>query len=368
MTYIHDLADWPGFTWDLRVLAQELAGVRHKQGKLLGRMQAMGFELRTEASLISITDEVIKSSAIEGQDLNTREVRSSVARRLGLDTAGLPEPGREVEGVVDMMLDATRNWSAPLTADRLHGWHAALFFTGRQGIRRIVVGAYRDGKAGPMQVVSGPVGKERVHFEAPDATRLKNEMEQFLEWFSQPTTTDPVLRAAVAHFWFITIHPYADGNGRMARAIADMALSQSDGTTDRFYSRSSGIEAERSEYYVQLESAQRGGLDITSWLAWFLGCLGRAIDNADTMLAGVLHKAKVWRRVNAQPVNDRQRLVINRMLDDWQGHLTTSKYATLAKCSTDTALRDIRELVGYGILIRNRAGGRSTSYRLADFH
>jgi Fic family protein len=328
MTYIHELAEWPEFTWDNQALAKALAAVRHKQGKHLGKMEALGFDLRTEASLTALTNEVVKSSAIEGKDLDTDEVRSSIARRLGLDVAGLPKPGREVEGIVEMMLDATRNFEDTLTAERLYGWHAALFPTGRSGMYRITVGAWRK---------------------------------------DQSSDIDPVLKAAVAHLWFVTIHPFDDGNGRIARAIADMALSRADGSKDRFYSMSSGIEAERKEYYIQLESAQRGSLDITSWLAWFFGCLDRAIDASDTMLGSVLHKARLWQWINTKPVNERQRKIINRMLEHgWQGHLNTSKYAKLAKCSPDTALRDIKELLERDILIKNEGGGRSTSYRLAD--
>lgn len=367
MTYIHELPGWPEFTWDTQALTQALAAVRHKQGKHLGKMAALGFDLRTEASLTALTNEVVKSSAIEGEDLDTDEVRSSIARRLGLDVAGLRKPGREVEGIVEMTLDATRNFEEPLTAERLYGWHAAMLPTGRSGMVRITVGAWRTGEAGPMQVVSGPVGKEQVHFQAPDAERLGSEMERFLDWFNRSPGIDPVLKAAVAHLWFVTIHPFDDGNGRIARAIADMALSQADGSKDRFYSMSSGIEAARKEYYIRLESAQRGSLDITSWLAWFLECLDRAIDASDTMLGSVLHKARLWQRINMKPVKTRQRKVINRMLEhDWRGHLNTSKYAKLAKCSTDTALRDIKELLERGLLVKNEGGGRSTSYGLAD--
>ncbi len=366
MPFIHDLSEWPAFVWDTQALAEALAAVRHRQGRHLGKMEAMGFDLRIEASLTALTHEVVKSSAIEGQNLDTDQVRSSIARRLGLDAAGLPRPGREVEGVVEMMLDATRNFDEPLASERLYAWHAALFPTGRSGMYQITVGEWRRGEAGPMQVVSGPMGRERVHFQAPDARRLEGEMEQLLDWFNRPSNIDPVLKAAVAHFWFVTIHPFDDGNGRIARAIADMALSRADGSKDRFYSMSSGIEAEPKEYYTQLESAQRGSLDITSWLAWFLGCLDRAIDAADTMLSTVLHKARLWQRINTKPVNERQRTVINRMLDDWKGHMSTSKYAKLTTCSPDTALRDIRELMERGILVKNEGGGRSTSYRLAD--
>jgi len=366
MTFIHEKPGWPQFSWDSDALAVPLAAVRHKQGKHLGRMEALGFDLRAEANLSVLTSEVVSSSAIEGETLNPEEVRSSIARRLGLDVAGLPEPSREVEGVVEMTLDATRNFEAPLTNDRLFGWHASLFPTARSGMSRITVGAWRPKEAGPMQVVSGPVGREKVHFEAPGAERLESEMAGFLEWFNSPPAIDPVLKAGIAHFWFVTIHPFEDGNGRIARAIGDLALSQADGTNDRFYSLSSQIEAERKEYYLQLEAAQRGDLDITRWLTWFLGCLDRATGNAEQMLAAVLHKAKLWQRINRRPVNDRQREVINRMLGGFEGFLTTSKYAKLARCSQDTALRDIRELLQRGIIVQNPGRGRSTSYRLAE--
>ena len=366
MTYIHELPGWPEFTWDSEALAGPLGAVRHKQGKHLGSMQALGFDLRAEASLSALTDEVVKSSAIEGEYLNPEEVRSSIARQLGLDVAGLPEPGREVEGVVAMTLDATRNFDQPLTAERIFGWHAPLFPTGRSGLIKITVGGWRTGDAGPMQVVSGPIGDERVHFQAPDAQHVGDEMKQFFEWFESPPTIDPVLKAGVAHFWFVTIHPFDDGNGRIARAIADMALSQADGTKDRFYSMSAGIEAQRKAYYQQLEYAQRGSLDITAWLAWFLHCLDRTIEDADASLGSVLRKATLWQQINPQPVNERQRKVLNRMLDDLEGHLSTSKYAKLAKCSNDTALRDICELLERDIIVKNPGGGRSTSYRLTN--
>lgn len=364
--YIHELPDWPTFTWDHQRLTSLLAMVRHKQGRLLGRMEALGLNLRSETSLAVLTSDVVKSSAIEGEVLNPGEVRSSIARRLGLDVAGLPEAGRNVEGIVELMLDATRNFGTPLTRDRLFAWHAALFPTGRSGMRKITVGVWRTKESGPMQVVSGPIGREKVHFEAPDADRLDAETDQFLDWFNHFTAIDPVLKAGIAHFWFVTIHPFDDGNGRMARAIADMMLARADGTSDRFYSMSSRIEAERKDYYLRLEEAQRGGLDITLWLTWFLACLERAIDGAQQTLGTVLYKARVWQHVNVLPVNDRQRLVINRMLSGFEGFLSTSKYAKLAKCSADTALRDIQGLVERGILLRNPEGGRSTSYRLTD--
>ena len=365
MTYIHEQPDWPELTWAADELASPLAAVRHQQGRLLGKMESLGFELRREASLTVLTTDVVKSSAIEGEQLDPEEVRSSIARKLGLDIAGLPQPSRSVDGIVEMMLDATQQFDQPLTAERLYGWHAALFPTAHSGIHKIEVAQWRTDSAGPMQVVSGAIGKERVHFQAPAAERLDGEMQQFLGWLNGPNETDPVLRAALAHFWFVTIHPFEDGNGRIARAIADLSLARADGSPDRFYSMSSQIEADRKEYYRQLELTQRGDLDITGWLAWFVGCLGRAIDSSDERLAQVLNKARLWQRLQDRPVNERQRLVINRMLDGFEGFLSTSKYTKLAKCSADTALRDIRELLERGVLIQNPGRGRSTSYRLA---
>jgi len=366
MPYVHELSGWPTVTWGGDSLATLLAQVRHHQGRLLGKMEALGFDVRSEASLTVLTSDVVKSSAIEGETLNADEVRSSIARRLGIDVAGVPTAGRDVEGVVEMTLDATRGFSEPLTKVRLFAWHASLFPTGRSGMTPIAVGQWRPADAGEMRVVSGPIGRERVHFKAPHVERVESEMTAFLDWFNGPVAIDPFLKAGIAHFWFVTIHPFEDGNGRIARAIADMALAQADRTQDRFYSMSSQIAIERKEYYQELEIAQRGDLDITRWLAWFLACLGRAIDGADHALASVLHKAKLWQHINRKPVNERQRLVINRLLDDFKGFLTTSKYAKLAKCSPDTALRDIRELLGRGILLQNPSGGRSTSYQLGE--
>jgi len=365
MSFIHERPDWPAFTWDSEALSPMLAALRYREGQLLGGMRALGFNLRTEASLRTLTDDVVKSSAIEGERLDPEEVRSSIARRLGLDAGGLVPASRDVEGVVEMMLDATQHHDQELTAERLFGWHAALFPTGRSGMRRITVGAWRPAEAGPMQVVSGPVGRETVHFEAPAAHRLEAEMSQFLDWFNSSPRIDPVLKAAMAHFWFVTIHPFEDGNGRIARAIADMALARADASKERYYSMSSQIEAERKAYYAHLESQQRGDLDITAWLTWFLGCLDRAIGSAEDTLAAVLFKARLWEKANRRPLGERQRLVLGRMLNGFQGHMTTSKYAKLAKCSTDTALRDIRDLLESGVLIRTPGGGRSTSYRLA---
>ena len=364
VTYVHQTANWPEFTWDGELLAGPLVVARHKQGRLLGRMESLGFDLQEEASLTVLTTDVVTSSAIEGEHLNADEVRSSVARRLGLDAAGLPKASRHVDGVVDMMLDGTRHFDTQLTKQRLFDWHAALFPSGRSGMTSITVASWRTEDAGPMQVVSGPMGRETVHFEAPEAGRLESEMSRFIDWFNATTTLDPVLKAGIAHFWFVTIHPFEDGNGRIARAIADMALARADGTKDRFYSMSSQIEAERKQYYLELETSQRGSVNITSWLRWFLGCLDRAISAADQTLAHVLSKARLWQRIDTASVNSRQRIVINRMLNDFDGMLTTSKYAKLTKCSSDTALRDVHDLLGRGILVRNDSGGRSTSYRL----
>jgi Fic family protein len=364
--YIHEQPDWPQFSWDAELLAAELAAVRYKQGLLLGKMASLGFELRAEASLTMLTSDVVKSSSIEGESLNPDEVRSSLARRLGLDIGGLPQAGRDVEGVVEMMLDATQQFELPLTKERLFDWHAALFPTGRSGMRRITTGAWRSKEAGAMQVVSGPIGHERVHYEAPAAERLESEMSVFIDWFNASSTTDPVIKAAVAHFWFVTIHPFEDGNGRIARAIADMTLARADNMAERFYSMSTQIEADRKVYYQRLESAQRGNLDITLWLEWFLSCLDHAVEGAQETLSAVLYKARLWQWINHDPVNERQRSIINRMLNGFMGHMSTSKYAKLVKCSTDTALRDIRELVERGILVQNPGGGRSTSYRLVD--
>ena len=363
--WFHEHQDWPNLTWDAETLAPKLADIRYRQGRLLGRMEGLGFELKREASLSTLTNDVVKSSAIEGENLNSNEVRSSIARRLGIERAGLIPASRDVEGVVEMMLDATQHYSQPLTKERLFDWHAALFPTGRSGMQKITVGGWRTGESGPMQVVSGPIGKEKVHFEAPIAERLEKEMDRFLSWLSGKYDTDPVIKAGIAHLWFVTIHPFEDGNGRIARAIGDMVLARADGMSDRFYSLSSQIEAERKQYYNQLETQQRATPDVTGWLSWFLDCLGQAISNAETALGNVLFKAQIWDMINQKPVNDRQRLIINRMLkDDFEGFMNTSKYATLTKCSNDTALRDIQELKKRGIFIQNPGGGRSTSYRL----
>jgi Fic family protein len=363
-TYIHERAGWPHFRWDHARISARLVDVRHRQGRLIGRMEGLGFQLRAEAVLDSLTEEVLKSSEIEGETLDRDQVRSSIARRLGIDIGGLTPAERDVEGVVEMMLDATQKYAEPLTVRRLFDWHAALFPTGRSGMSKIRVGAWRDDPKGPMQVVSGPVGKERVHYEAPAADRVRDEMKKFLEWFEKDDSTDLVLKSGIAHLWFVTIHPFDDGNGRIARAIADMVLARSEHSPQRFYSMSAQIRQERKAYYEILEATQKGDLDITLWLEWFLECLGRAFDRAETILATVLNKARFWDRFVGVEFNERQRGIVNRLLNGFEGKLTSSKWAKLAKCSQDTALRDIEDLIRKKVLVKDAAGGRSTSYSL----
>jgi Fic family protein len=364
--YIYELPNWPKFEWDQRGLSKQLAAVRHRQGRLIGRMQALGFPLREEAVLQTLTEDVLKSSEIEGEILDKDQVRSSIARRLGMEAAALPSADRNVEGMVEMMLDATQRYKEKLIQDRLFGWHASLFPTGRSGMRKIIVGAWRDEKSGPMQVVSNPHGRERVHYEAPAAGRLDVEMQEFLDWFNGADDTDPVFRAALAHLWFVTIHPFEDGNGRIARAIADMSLARSEESTQRFYSMSAQIRLERKAYYDMLESTQKGDLDITPWMEWFLGCLDRAFDGAEKTLAVVFKKADFWKKHSSASLNERQRDIVNRLLDGFDGKLTSSKWGAIEKCSPDTALRDIVDLIERRLLQKDEGGGRSTSYSLID--
>jgi len=365
MTYIHELPDWPHFRWNDKELTKSLAAVRHKQGRLVGRMEALGFSLRADATLRTLTEEVLKSSEIEGEVLDKEQVRSSLARRLGINVAGMIPASRDVEGVVEMMLDAVQRFAEPVTAQRLFAWHASLFPTGWSGLSRIGVAAWRTDASGPMQVVSGPIGHTRVHYEAPSAQRLDAEMRTFLDWFESATVSvDPVIRAGLAHLWFVTIHPFDDGNGRIARAITDLALARSEQNAQRFYSMSSQIRAERSAYYDTLEATQKGDLDVTRWLHWFVACLDRAFDRAETILGSVLQKARFWEAHPEDQLNERQRAVLNRLLDGFEGKLTSSKWAKLAKCSQDTALRDIDDLLDRGMLRKDPGGGRSTSYSL----
>lgn len=364
--YIHELERWPDFHWDHEAIATRLASLRHRQGRLIGHMEALGFPLREEAVLRTLTQDVLKSSEIEGEILDPEQVRSSLARRLGMDIGALAPADRNVDGVVEMMLDATQRYDKPLTRDRLFGWHASLFPTGYSGLSRITVGAWRDDAAGPMQVISGRIGRERIHFAAPAAEHLGREMDAFLKWFNKVETIDPVLKAALAHLWFVTIHPFEDGNGRIARAITDLALARSEQTTQRFYSMSAQIRLERGAYYTVLEDTQSGTLDITSWLVWFLDCLDRAFKGAESTLAAVLKKGRFWDAHAAVPFNERQRAMLNKLMDGFDGKLTSSKWAKIMKTSQDTALRDILDLVERGVLSRDPAGGRSASYSLAE--
>ena len=365
VAYIHQKARWPAFRWDQTRLTLLLAELKHRQGRLLGRMEGLGFALQSEASLQTLTLDVLKSSEIEGEILNPEQVRSSIARRLGMDIAGLVPADRHVEGVVEMMLDGTQKYEKELTDERLFGWHAALFPTGRSGMHKIVVGGWRDNHPDyPMQVVSGPMGKETVHYQAPDAALLPDEMKKMVDWFSGAEETDPLLKAAIAHLWFVTIHPFDDGNGRIARAITDMQLARADGTAKRFYSMSAQIRKERNQYYDILEKTQKDDLDITPWLEWFLACLDRAISSTSETLASVFQKASFWDRNSRTDMNERQKLMINKLLDGFYGKLNTSKWAAINKTSQDTALRDIQDLVGKAVLKKEEAGGRSTTYIL----
>lgn len=378
MRYIYQLKGWPRFFWDQEKITSLLGSVRNRQGRLVGRIEALGFELCSEAQLETLTLDVLKTSEIEGEILNAAQVRSSVARKLGLEIAGLVPSDRHVDGVVEMMLDATQNFKKPLTRDRLFGWHTSLFPGGRSGLHKIITGAWRDDSHGPMRVVSGPIGREKVHYEAPPAASLGKEMKAFLDWLNSAEGTDPVLKAGILHLWFVTLHPFDDGNGRIARAIADMQLARSDGSKQRFYSMSAQIRKERQDYYAVLEKIQKDphgeeggkasdrsdGVDVTLWLEWFLGCLDRALESTETVLADVLKKARFWEEHPAASMNPRQRAIINKLFEGFEGKLTSSKWAKIAKCSQDTAHRDILELVEKGILIKDPAGGRSTSYSL----
>ena len=364
--YIWELTNWPQFQWDKEKISKTLTNIRHEQGRLMGHMEALGFQLREEAVLKTLTQDVLKSSEIEGQKLDPDQVRSSVARRLGMDIGGLIPADRDVEGIVEMMLDATRGYDQPLTAERLLDWHAALFPTGRSGLRKIRIGKWRDDADGPMQVVSGPLGREHIHYEAPSAEKLEAEMAAFLNWFSSDTTIDPVLKAGKAHLWFVTIHPFDDGNGRIARAIADMALAQSEQSSQRFYSMSAQIRLERKSYYDNLERTQKGTMDITNWMEWFLDCLTRAIEGSKGTLESVLYKAQFWGANAGEQFNDRQIKILNLLLEGFEGKLTSSKWAKIAKCSQDTAYRDILNLIERDVLLKSSEGGRSTSYTLAE--
>lgn len=362
--FIHQQDNWPNFRWKTDEFVNSLSEVRNLQGRLLGKMESLGFELKNEATLKTLTLDVLKTTEIEGEILNPDQVRSSIARKLGMEIAGSVESDRSVDGIVEVMMDATQNCFKPLTADRLFDWHAALFPTGRTGMYKITVADWREDTTGPMQVVSGAMGKEKVHYQAPDSSLLETEMNSFLNWFNEAGTTDLVIKAAVAHLWFVTIHPFDDGNGRIARALTDMLLAQSDESKQRFYSMSAQIRVERKQYYEILEKTQKGNLDITNWIKWFLNCLSNTLKSTDSVLERILLKAEFWSKHAKTVINERQKKLLNRVLDGFDGKLTSSKWAKIAKCSKDTAIRDINDLISKDILQKEDAGGRSTNYEL----
>jgi Fic family protein len=378
--YIYEYNNWTKFTWNEAAINAIFGEVRNLQGRIVGHMNTLGFAAKEEAALTTLTLDVIKSSEIEGEKLNFEQVRSSIARKLGINIGGLVPTNRNIDGIVEMLIDATHSYQMPLTNKRLFGWHAALFPTGHSGINTIEVGRYRTGE---MQIVSGAMGKERVHFEAIPAKKVKAEMELFLCWFNEKykndkniksykktqklNALDPVLKAAIAHFWFIIIHPFDDGNGRIARAISDLMLSRSDQTTERYYSLSSQILVERKQYYEILQKVQHSKGDITAWLDWFLHCLKNALLTTETTLNKILWKTSFWKIHENTDFNARQRLMLNKILDGFDGKLQSSKWAKITKCSPDTALRDIKELIEKGILKQEKQGGRSTNYELEDF-
>lgn len=362
--FIHQKDNWPNFTWKIDEFVNLLSEVRNLQGRLIGKMESLGFDLRNEAFLDTLTLDVLKSTEIEGEILNPDQVRSSIARRLGMVIAGSVESDRNVDGMVEMMVDATQNCYKPLTAERLFDWHAALFPTGRSGMYRITVADWRKDTTGPMQVVSGALGKEKVHFQAPDSSLVETEMMQFLEWFNKAEGIDLVIKAAIAHLWFVTIHPFEDGNGRITRALTDMLLAQSDKSTQRFYSMSAQIRLERKQYYEILEKSQKGNLDVNEWIKWFLNCLINALNSTEFILKRILSKADFWQKHATIIINERQKRLLNEVLDGFDGKLTSSKWAKMAKCSKDTAIRDINDLIEKGMLQKEEAGGRSTNYEL----
>ena len=362
--YIYQYNNWPHFTWDQQEIQVLLGKVRHLQGKLFGQMSALGFSLKEEAILSTLTLDVLKTSEIEGEELNYEQVRSSIARRLGINYAGMIYSGRDVEGVVEMMLDATQYYLKPIDEERLFAWHAALFPTGRSGMQKIDTGSYRNGE---MQIVSGPMGKEKIHYQAPHSSQVKGEMDVFLNWFNDNTKIDMVLKAGIAHFWFIIIHPFDDGNGRIVRALSDLLLARSEDSSQRFYSLSSQVLLEQKVYYEILQKVQFSNGDITEWLIWFLNCLYRALVATEETTQKVVHKAEFWDKHKETILNARQRLMLNKLLDDFYGKLKTSKWAKITKCSADTALRDIKDLIEKGILKQEESGGRSTNYELLNF-
>lgn len=364
--YIHQKADWPNFKWENKTILNLLGEVRNLQGKVVGKMETLGFQLKNEAVLKTLTLDVIKSTEIEGEILNLEQVRSSLARRLGMEIENSIYSERNVDGVVDMLIDASQNYDLPLTKDRLLNWHFSLFPTGRSGMDKIIVGNWRKDTTGAMQVVSGAMGKEKVHFEAPNSILIEKEIIAFLNWFNSKNDIDPVIKAGIAHLWFFTIHPFEDGNGRISRALTDLLLARADGIPQRYYSMSSQIKIERKQYYTILKKTQQGNLDITNWLHWFLSCLLNALKSSETILEKVLYKHRFWNKYAIEVQNSRQKIMLNKLLDGFTGKLTTSKWAKINKCSADTALRDIQDLIKKGILKKELAGGRSTCYELKE--
>ena len=359
--YIYEYKEWPNFTWDDKAINAIFGEVKLLQGKIIGQMQALGFSSREEAMLTTLSLDVVKSSEIEGEILNFGQVRSSIARRLGINTAGLVSGNRHIEGVVEMMLDATQKYNQPLNKKRICGWHASLFPTGFSGPYAIEVGRYRSGI---MQIVSGAMGKEKIHFEAPAAKMVGLEMEMFFDWFNNSHQLDAVLKAAIAHFWFIIIHPFDDGNGRIARAITDMLLARAEGSGERFYSMSGQISIERKRYYEVLQKVQHSTGDITEWLLWFLNCLKNAMLATEITTQRILRKAEFWKMHEHTPINERQRKVLNMLLEGFEGKLQSSKWAKINKVSSDTALRDIKDFIQKGILKQTEEGGRNSNYEL----
>ena len=375
MNYIYEHSKWPGLYWDQKKLAIFLCEIKKRQGFLLGKISSFGFDLKNKGNLDVLAENIVKSSQIEGEYLDQQQVRSSIAKKLGIEIAGIKHQpvSRHIDGVVEMMLDATQKYNQPLTKERLFSWHSALFPLLRSGMTKITVGEWRTVESGPMQVVSGAMGREKVHYEAPCASKLDHEIDIFLDWFNNSKGIDPVIKAGVAHFWFVTIHPFEDGNGRIARAIADMCLSRADEMPERFYSMSSQIKDERAQYYLMLEESQGCNLDITKWLEWFVACFDRSIKNADQILNKIIIKANLWRKLDSYSssininINERQKKIINILTDNFEGKLTSSKYAKINKCSQDTAIRDIKILIEYGVISQSEKSGRSTSYSLNDF-
>lgn len=362
--YIHEKDNWPNFTWNEKLVSKKLAETRNLQGRLLGKMESLGFDLQDEAVLNTITLEIVKSSEIEGEILDLEQVRSSVARRLGIALAGAIESERHIDGIVEMMLDATQHYDLPITKDRLFGWHSSLFPTGWSNMHKITVADWRKDTTEPMQVISGAMGKEKIHFEAPNSDIINSEIETLINWIELQNDIDPVLKSAIVHLWFITIHPFEDGNGRITRAITELLLARSDNSVKRFYSMSSQIRIERKQYYEILEKTQKGNSEITEWILWFLECLKNAFESTSELLSKILLKAEFW-KVNTKTIlNERQQKMLHKLLDGFDGKLTTSKWGKICKCSQDTALRDIQNLMKKGIIQKEKSGGRSTNYEL----